>query len=102
MVRRIVVETPLLETGCQLGEGSLWVSPSCADLLIWRFALTSFQDERRQKLYFVDIEGCKIYSYDPSDGVYGYQSFDRRPTALALLEDDSGVSHFLFEGERLL
>lgn len=49
------------------------------------------QDERRQKLYFIDIEKCKIYTYDPASGVHGYQIFDRRPTALALLEDDSGV-----------
>lgn len=62
-------------------------------------ANTFIQDARRQKLYFIDIEGCKIYSYEPSSGVSGFQSFDRRPTALALVEDDSGVSEtpfFLF------
>lgn len=37
MVQRIVVAKPLLETGCQLGEGSLWVSPLFA-LPLLRYA----------------------------------------------------------------
>ena len=90
MVKRIIVSEALLETGCQLGEGSLWVrGHSSIHRAVGADHLT--QDQRRQKLYFVDIENCKIYTYDPSSGSHGFQSFDHRPTALALLEDDSGV-----------
>ncbi|OXG84261.1 hypothetical protein C349_02603 [Cryptococcus neoformans var. grubii Br795] len=79
MVRTIVVEEPLLKTGCVLGEGCIW-------------------DAQRQRLYFVDIDGKKIYTYEPSSGTHGYQSFDKKPTALALLQDGSGLLVSLEDG----
>lgn len=69
-----------------MGESA--VCPTTAQI---RPGMLNVQDARRQKLYFIDIEKCKIYTYEPSSGVHGYQIFERRPTALALLEDDSGV-----------
>ena len=88
MYRLVVVSEPLLECGCQLGEGALWVSPFAARK---RLPRSHSKDARRQRLYFVDIEDHKIYTYDPSSGTHGYQTFLRRPTALALLNVDSGV-----------
>ncbi|WWD03054.1 hypothetical protein V865_001098 [Kwoniella europaea PYCC6329] len=79
VAKTIIQQESLLNYGCELGEGSLW-------------------DARRQRLYFVDILGCRIYTYEPSTGIHGYQSFDRNVTALALLEDDTGLLAAIQDG----
>ncbi|WWC67113.1 uncharacterized protein I206_101020 [Kwoniella pini CBS 10737] len=78
-VKTVVQQESLLKYNCELGEGSLW-------------------DAIRQRLYFVDIIGCRIFTYEPSTGIHGFQSFDRNVTALALLEDDSGLLAALQDG----
>ncbi|WWC57827.1 uncharacterized protein I303_100362 [Kwoniella dejecticola CBS 10117] len=77
--KTIIQQESLLQYQCELGEGSLW-------------------DAVRQRLYFVDILGCKIFTYEPSTGKHGYQSFDRNVTALALLEDNTGLLAALQDG----
>lgn len=49
-------------------------------------------DSRAQRLYFVDIDGRKVFTYEPSSGVSGFQLFDKKVTALALRETEPGVS----------
>lgn len=49
-------------------------------------------DTRIQRLYFVDIDQYKLYTYEPSSGKYGYETFDKKVTALASLESGEGVS----------
>lgn len=48
-------------------------------------------DTRTQRLYFVDIDARKVFTYEPSTGVYGFQLFDKKITALALRETRLGV-----------
>ncbi|ORY26984.1 hypothetical protein BCR39DRAFT_469840 [Naematelia encephala] len=72
MVRTVVIKEPLLKLSCALGEGCIW-------------------DTRKQRLFFVDIDERKVFTYEPRTGIVGYQTFDRKITALALLEQDDGV-----------
>lgn len=48
-------------------------------------------DTRAQVLYFVDIDGSKVYAYDPVADAVGEESFSSKITALALLESGRGV-----------
>ena len=50
------------------------------------------QDSRSKRLYFVDIDQKKLYTYEPSSGTIGYEVFDHKITAIALLEQVEGVS----------
>lgn len=50
------------------------------------------QDSRSKRLYFVDIDQKKLYTYEPSSGTIGYELFDHKITAIALLEKGEGVS----------
>ncbi|WVQ67496.1 uncharacterized protein L199_005696 [Kwoniella botswanensis] len=72
MVKIFTVTDPLLQIGCTLGEGAVW-------------------DTRTQKLYFVDIDQRKVYTYEPSSGIYGYQTFENKITSLSGLADGSGL-----------
>lgn len=49
-------------------------------------------DTGTQRLYFVDIDQYKLFTYEPSSGKYGYETFDKKVTALASLEGGEGVS----------
>ncbi|OCF60795.1 regucalcin [Kwoniella mangroviensis CBS 10435] len=72
MVRKVTVSEPLLKIGCTLGEGCVW-------------------DSRRQRLYFVDIDQNKIYTYEPSTGIYGYQTFSNKIGSISAMENDTGL-----------
>ncbi|TYJ51624.1 hypothetical protein B9479_007794 [Cryptococcus floricola] len=72
MVKKIVVEESLLKVQNTLGEGCVW-------------------DSRGQRLYFVDIEQNKVFTYEPSSGKRGYELFEKNITALALLENGDGL-----------
>ncbi|OXB33633.1 regucalcin [Cryptococcus neoformans] len=72
MIMKFVVDKPLLELNCILGEGCVW-------------------DTRIQRLYFVDIDQYKLYTYEPSSGKYGYETFDKKVSALASLESGEGL-----------
>jgi hypothetical protein len=50
------------------------------------------QDVSTQRLYFVDIDQNKVYTYEPSSDTIGYQTYDQKVTALALIADRPGVS----------
>lgn len=52
------------------------------------------QDSRSKRLYFVDIDQKKLYTYEPSSGTIGYEVFDHKITAIALLEKGEGVSTY--------
>lgn len=52
------------------------------------------QDSRSKRLYFVDIDQKKLYTYEPSSGTIGYDVFDHKITAIALLEKGEGVSAY--------
>lgn len=54
-------------------------------------------DTRTQRLYFVDIDGRKVFTYEPSTGIHGFQLFDKKMTALALRETEAGVSSAVYE-----
>jgi len=98
-VRYITVDKPLLRLGMTLGEGRLcvcrrsvgadsqavfgWVGPR-----VWSLR----QDVRQQRLYFVDIDQCKVYTYEPSTETIGYQTFARKVTSIALIAKGDGVS----------
>jgi hypothetical protein len=49
-------------------------------------------DTRTQRLYFVDIDGRKVFTYEPSTGIHGFQLFAKKMTALALRQAEPGVS----------
>lgn len=55
----------ILDLKMILGEGPLW-------------------DFNRKKLYFVDIETCRLYQYDPHNEQVTHHTFDRLTTAVAL------------------
>ena len=60
----------------------------------WRLSTSSLirvQDTRLQRLYFVDIDACKVYTYEPSSGIVGYEVFEKKITAIALTEEGDGV-----------
>lgn len=56
-------------------------------------AQAEIQDSRSQRLYFVDIDQNNVYVYDPASDKYGVSHFDKNVTAIALLEDQDGVSY---------
>ncbi|CCA66732.1 hypothetical protein PIIN_00413 [Serendipita indica DSM 11827] len=64
----LVVDTPLLETGCILGEGPLY-EPSTGIL------------------HFVDIKRCRVYHYDTNSHSIEFDEFEEPVTALALRQD---------------
>ncbi|OCF30848.1 regucalcin [Kwoniella heveanensis BCC8398] len=72
MVKRFTVNEPLLNVGCTLGEGCVW-------------------DTRKQRLYFVDIDQNKIYTYEPSSGIHGYQTFSNKIGSISTVEDGTGL-----------
>ncbi|WWC65528.1 uncharacterized protein I303_108146 [Kwoniella dejecticola CBS 10117] len=72
MVKHITVNEPLLSLNCTLGEGAVW-------------------DTRLQRLFFVDIDQRKVYTYEPGSGQHGYQTFDQKITSLSGLQDGSGL-----------
>ncbi|ORY30179.1 hypothetical protein BCR39DRAFT_494779 [Naematelia encephala] len=72
MMRQVSVDEPLLRVGNTLGEACVW-------------------DARTQRLYFVDIDQRKIFTYEPSSGIYGYQVFERKISSIAVMEDGTGL-----------
>jgi hypothetical protein len=50
------------------------------------------QDVRTRRLYFVDIDQCRVYTYEPSTETLGYQTFAKKVTSLALTAKGDGVS----------
>ncbi|RFU45790.1 SMP-30/gluconolactonase/LRE family protein [Paraburkholderia sp. DHOC27] len=65
----------LIDSKCKLGEGATW----CA---------------RSGRFYWTDIEGARLWRYDPSDGSHTSWRMPERLTTFALCEDP----HFLLLG----
>lgn len=112
MVKTYTVDKPLFTLGNTLGEGTTLTAhdppqrPVIANN-VCRVCLGSYtrhqespisacsdlrQDSRSKRLYFVDIDQKKLYTYEPSSGTIGYDVFDHKITAIALLEKGEGVS----------
>ncbi|WVR05529.1 hypothetical protein IAU60_002547 [Kwoniella sp. DSM 27419] len=72
MVKQVTVTEPVLKLACTLGEGAVW-------------------DTRTSRLYFVDIDQYKVYTYEPSSGVHGFQTFDNKVTSLSGMEHGEGL-----------
>lgn len=79
----------LLDIKASLGEGPVW-------------------DWKKQLLFWVDIEGCKLHSYNPSNGENQHWPFDEMigaavPTTSGnmLLAVESGLASFDLEQEKL-
>ena len=79
----------LLDTKAVLGEGPVW-------------------DWRKQLLFWVDIEGYKLHSYDPKSGKAQQWNFDKMIGAAAPIESgnlllamESGLASFDLKNEKL-
>lgn len=77
----------LLDSKSLLGEGPIW-------------------DWKKQLLFWVDIEGCRLHRYDPTTKKKRYWQFDEMPGAAApmhngnmLLALETGLTTFDFETE---
>lgn len=82
--------TLLLNSQATLGEGPVW-------------------DYKKQRLYWVDIEGCKLHCHDPGKNHNTHWKFDEMPGAAApcitgkiLLALESGLATFDMEHEILV
>lgn len=80
----------LIDAKSTLGEGPVW-------------------DINKQLLYWVDIEGCLLHAYNPSNGEKQERHFDKMigaavPTSSGklLLALESGLASFSFENDTLL
>jgi hypothetical protein len=93
-MKTITVDKPLLSLGLALGEGKdgsrMWERVKQKLILLTNTGCV--WDSRTQRLYFVDIDGRKVFTYEPKSGVCGFQLFDKKMTALALRETELGVS----------
>ena len=69
-----VLDTPrcIWNAGAELGEGTVW-------------------SEREQALYWLDILGCKLFRYRPSDGAQSSWDFDEEISALAERVNGQGL-----------
>lgn len=50
------------------------------------------QDVAKQRLYFVDIDEHRVYTYEPAQKIIGYEIFSSKITSLALMQGGNGVS----------
>jgi hypothetical protein len=50
------------------------------------------QDVAKQRLYFVDIDEHRVYTYGPAQNIVGYETFASKITSLALTVSGNGVS----------
>lgn len=55
------------------------------------------QDVKKQRLYFVDIDEQRVYTYEPASCTIGYETFSRKITSLALTKGGHEVSHLILD-----
>ncbi|KAJ7487693.1 SMP-30/Gluconolaconase/LRE-like region-domain-containing protein [Mycena galericulata] len=79
MVKQIVVERPLLNVGCTLGEGPVY-------------------DPDTSVLHFVDIDECKILHYNTVSLELQVEQFEEKIACLALRQDGPGLAGAAAQG----
>ncbi|WVF69448.1 hypothetical protein IAT40_004225 [Kwoniella sp. CBS 6097] len=82
-MKRYTIDEPLIDLNMYLGEGCVW-------------------DIKTQRLYFVDIELNNVFVYDPRDDKWGYSHFEKKVTAIALLEGSDGLIAAIEDGFALI
>lgn len=71
-VKIVQAPEPLFRLQCQLGEGPVW-------------------DAQAKRLYFVDIERNRVFTYEPSSNTLGYETFEDTVTCLAARKRGPGL-----------
>ncbi|OCF40867.1 hypothetical protein I317_05317 [Kwoniella heveanensis CBS 569] len=82
-MKRFAIEEPLLDLNMYLGEGCVW-------------------DTETQRLYFVDIELNNVFVYEPKSDKWGYSHFEKKVTAIALLQEQEGLIAAIEDGFALI
>ncbi|TRM66189.1 hypothetical protein BD626DRAFT_486977 [Schizophyllum amplum] len=73
MAQTIIVDQPLVQVGCILGEGPVW-------------------DAKTQMLHFVDISDRKVYHLDTNTLDTRVDEFDEKITSIALRPSNDGLA----------
>jgi hypothetical protein len=73
-------------------ESSNWTERQVASGYVRSRDSSSSKDVSKQRLYFVDIDEQRIYTYEPASSTIGFQVFGQKITSLALTVHGNGVS----------
>lgn len=96
MSRILQAPDPILRLHCGLGESMRHgvLPPGARTDFPARSAFAGpVWDSRTLRLYFVDIVKKQVWTYEPSSGIHGFETFEEPITCIALRQAAPGVRH---------